>query len=385
MKYQVLIRTLTPLHIGNGDTLIKDYDFFSNDILKETYILNQDTIYGREFDANGSSARLEVPAASLLSTDHFKPNSPFVRYTIQGYTDKNVFGQQIKDVYGQAYIPGSSLKGAIRTAFFAYAIIKGIYKPDNQKLRDGEKNAATYWEKDFFGDDPTRDWMRALQISDSKLIASDTPIFTLVNARVETGENKGSPVVVEAINRLINFESEITIDEMALKMAEKYPEKLNWKFPSFFFSNMIAILKDVSNKRIAFELKIAQDKGLSEMKSHYEQMQSLIAKTRESNTVLLQLGWGTGWTGTTIGPWLVENLQKEIRKRYKLGKPPTANPWNWEPNLDKPFPQSRRLQMSGSGPGKPLGWVALTFTEIGKPTKFWMDLKTNVKKAMVNR
>jgi len=380
MKYQVTIRTITPLHIGDGETLIKDYDFYSNIKSGETYILNQDAIYGHEFESQGAKARLEVPAARLLSADKFHSSSPYVRYVIKGATDKNVFTQQIKDVYGAAYIPGSSLKGAIRTALMAYAINKGIYKPQKDNLGSAEEQPSQNWEKEFFGDDPNHDWLRVLLVSDSAPPASDLSPFVLINARVETGDNKGSPVVVEAIDRKINFQTEITIDELALKMADKHPNELDWEKAKFFFVNLIPILKEISKKRIALELAAAKAKGLIKMENHYNQMQRLLAKTSEENTAFIQMGWGTGWTGTTVGPWLEEGLSNEIRQRFELGKPPTA-PRNWEPNLKKPFPQSRRLQMMGGAPGKPLGWVMLSFTEMDRPSKAWLEMKSKWSKS----
>lgn len=64
--------------------------------------------------------------------------------------------------------------------------------------------------------------------------------------------------------------------------------------------------------------------------------------------------------------WLPESMQQKIRQRYKLGRPPRAGR-DWEPDLSKPFPKSRRLRALRKGgetiAGVPLGWVLVVFKE----------------------
>jgi hypothetical protein len=101
---------------------------------------------------------------------------------------------------------------------------------------------------------------------------------------------------------------------------------------------------------------------------------------------LLQLGWGTGWTGLTVGPWLDEAAQHAIRERYGLGRPPTAGR-DWQPNLSQAFPKSRRLRAVPSSvgdarPGRPMGWVAATFEPSGAPSPEWEALRQRALAAL---
>ncbi len=123
MKYQVTIQTLTPLHISSGVELLADFDYLPG--RSQTFILNQDAIYAQELETNGANARFNQPAG-IIGKEHWRGDVPpkdseFVRYVLEGATPKNVerLQEQIKDAYGHCYLPGSSLKGAIRRALMA--------------------------------------------------------------------------------------------------------------------------------------------------------------------------------------------------------------------------------------------------------------------------
>jgi hypothetical protein len=55
-----------------------------------------------------------------------------------------------------------------------------------------------------------------------------------------------------------------------------------------------------------------------------------------------------------------------LRRRYKLGKPPRSDR-DWEPDLSKSFPKSRRLRARRSRDQAvadlPLGWVLVEMRE----------------------
>src|SRR3989304_6243092 len=120
MRYRISIETLTPLHIGSGGELIAEFDYTSPAGSGFTYILNQDAIYARELEKNGSRARLDLPAAKLITAEDLKDGSSFVRYKIKGEAELQQLREQLKDVRGAVYLPGSSLKGAFRTALLTY-------------------------------------------------------------------------------------------------------------------------------------------------------------------------------------------------------------------------------------------------------------------------
>src|SRR5690606_41846159 len=119
--YQLTITTLSPLHIGTGNTLRRDYDYVTH--RGKTWVINQSALaamlYAQdpsEFERMAAGAS----AADLIRPDEFKEDSPLFRYVMAGEPRAHSRGaeiqEQIKDPWDRPYIPGSSLKGALRTA-----------------------------------------------------------------------------------------------------------------------------------------------------------------------------------------------------------------------------------------------------------------------------
>lgn len=379
MKYKVTIETLTPLHIGTGTELLAKFDYVSKPSEKMTYMLDQDAVYADEMERKGDAAQLSKPAGALLSSENWREGSPFVRYTLRGSTTIERVHEQIKDAYGQCYLPGSSLKGALRTAIMAYAIQSGEFMPQAGELEQKPERAAQRWEKNVFGREPNFDLLRALQVTDSAALPTIPSSLELCSARVFTGGEPGSPVEVEAVRKGATFDTEITIDELALK----YAPKLGWDDRQLWLANLIEILQQVSRQRIEEELAIAGAKGFAEAATFYKRSLTTIEALTGKSVAVIQLGWGTGWTGMTIGRALDEGTQGEVRRRYQLGRPPTAR-GKWEPDLSKSFPKSRRLRAIPSAvgddrPGLPLGWILLAFAPVGQPSPEWVALSRKAK------
>ncbi len=383
MNYQVTIETLTPLHIGAGSELLARFDYVSQK--GKTYVLNQEAIYAAELERNGAAAQLDKPAGSLLSSENWREGSPFVRYALRGSTSIEQVREQIKDVYGQCYLPGSSLKGTLRTALMAYAIQSGEFTPQASGLGPKAESAAQTWEKAVFGRGPNFDLLRALQVSDSAALPITPSPLELCSARVFTDgdQQPGSPIEIEAVREGVKFQTEIMLDELTLQygQAAQHPDEahlLAWGDKLLWLVNLIEIIQQVSRQRIEAELETARAKDFAKSTTFYEQLLAAAANVRGKHMAILQLGWGTGWTGTTVSRALDERLQASIRQKYKLGRPPKSGP-DWKPDLEKPFPKSRRLRAIPSSvgddqPGQPLGWVLLTFTPLSKPSPLWIEL-----------
>jgi CRISPR-associated protein Csm5 len=374
MRYKILIQTLTPLHIGTGAELLKDFDFVARG--STTYVLNQDAIYMHEFDSRGGEARLSVPAGHLQPASTFTPESPFVRYILSGSTMVERIREQIKTVQDECYLPGSSLKGALRTAILVYQVATSEILPDIESLMDDPREAAKPWEKNAFGANPNLDLMRCVQVSDSRALFLDPSPLQLCPAHVYTSGEPGSPVVVEAIRPGQTLETEINIDELTLQ----YADELMWNNKTHWIVSLPGILQTFSRRRIEAELQVAEAKRFNESADFLRNLLEQAIRLEGSRSVLIQLGWGTGWGGMTVGPWLDWDSQNDIRERYKLGKPPTASK-EWEPNLNSAFPDSRRLSDSGSLPGLPLGWVKLTLEPASPPTALWEQLQQVARDA----
>ena len=94
--------------------------------------------------------------------------------------------EAIKGIHDQPFIPGSTLKGAIRTALLGeiLSVSDNVYEKSHDHLdkliKQGPRGnprreqPARQIETLAFGRDPNRDLFRALQVSDTGLLKNDT-------------------------------------------------------------------------------------------------------------------------------------------------------------------------------------------------------------------
>lgn len=372
MKYSLSIETLTPLHISSGTELIANYDYISSD--NTTYILNQDRIYAAEYDRSPATARLHEPAARLIRPDDLRVDSPFVDYTLMNSTTLQVLREQIKDVQRRCYLPGSSLKGAVRTALAQFALEAELYQPETADLGRTPKEAGQQIERALFGRDPNHSIFRALEFSDSAALPQQPSCLQLCPVAVFTGNKADSPIAVEAVRKGITFQAALTIDELALR----YRSELEWQEKVLLLADLPRKLQAAAYQRILAGKNWAVAQRMAAVEKFYDDLLAISATMRNRNAFIIQLGWGTGWQGTSLGLTLPLDVINEARLRFKLGKPPKAHADSWEPDLKMPFPKTRRLQVLGErAPLQPLGWVAVVLSPVGAPQfpEDWVQLR----------
>jgi len=168
--YTLNLMTLSPLHVGTGQELLRDYDYAVRN--GRTWRIDEDALLDAalgegEFD----EALLRRPAAELLQPADFRPDSGLFRYVVKGAPRSGQKGarlrEQIKNVFDQPYLPGSSLKGAFRSAIFDWALAQNPQALDTRRLKDSRKWAAQPIEQALLGRNPNYDLLRALHVSDS--------------------------------------------------------------------------------------------------------------------------------------------------------------------------------------------------------------------------
>lgn len=357
MIYDVTVSLISPMHIGNGNVLLRGYDFRT--IGRQTWVLDQDAIlageYDRASDREPNWERLALPPGQLVQDHELHEGSPFVRYALAGRTTVDQIREQIKDVYGQCYLPGSSLKGALRTILMSHAIRSGSFKPDLAQLGDRREWAGQAWEREVFGRNPNYDLLRALVVADSDpLPVSPSPLM-LFNVQVFTGAAPGSPIVVEALKPDAVLHTTLRVDDYLFSDAAR---KLGFEDRREWLENLPRIAGSVSQARI--ERELAWYRGKSGFQAAQSLYRTLSKASVGERAFLIQVGWGVGWTGKSVGQWLPKSSQDQLRRRYKLGRPPQTGR-DWEPDLGRPFPRSRRLRARRSQgqvvADVPLGWA----------------------------
>jgi len=340
--YSITLHTLTPLHIGDGMELHQDFDF--SVFRGRTYRLNEDAILLAKPTAlhPGRDGRYPPPGKLLTEADY--QNANLFRYTLPGAPRSRLVDARlksfIKDVYDRPYIPGSSLKGALRTAL-AWTGWPEV-KPYLERNAIGRSKswAGQPLEKKLFGKDPNHDLLRALHVSD--LFGPQQPGqgLLIANAQVLTKRSAGSPVELESLAGDVAFSGSITIDETLFSaLAER---ELGFSNRHHWLDELTQRAQAHSKARLRQLVEwFERADGCEDVRRFY---QNLVTAELSPNQALMQIGWGAGWDGKTFwtrlqtNPQLFEQLVQDFRlHRAGRNSPPRK--------VGDPFPRSKRAAM----------------------------------------
>ena len=359
-QIEITVTTLTPLHIGTGRTLTRDFDFRSRAGM--TYRLSDegmiDALYAR--DPNITEQLMRTPPGQLLKAEDLDPQSPFVRYALPGQPQGREFREQIKDVHDRPYLPGSSLKGALRTVLAWHGWKEKGLRLASVYTGRNPKRAAQDTEGKIFGSDPKRhrhsphyDFMRALRIADSAPVP--TSALALEQVHVVSQRRQGAPISIEAVSAGTKFTLQGSFDESVFSASWAGKRE---GFPlshSDWLHDIPAIARARAEERIKRELSWWRDRNQPEKLREIESA----LRSAQPNTFPLQLGFGTGWEGTTIGAPIKRDSEWPSRYReLKLGFIPRSR----EKVRVENFPSSRRMIID-KNQLIPLGWVWITWKE----------------------
>ncbi len=341
------IRTLTPVHIGSGNKLTR-MDFIVKD--GKVIVLDTPELF-RALEGKGCDLIKIVDELSHRNLDDLAKDFDIDAMNFKLYEARLVgsvaseISEQIKSG-GRPYLPGSSIKGAIRTAIL-WHIVKNDRSLLNFAIKSLEnlarsritpkalKQADDRLEKRVFGEDPRKDFMRALKVTDSTNFGK----LAVYEVRILGSSVRG--VCVECIDENDCAEVEIEIDEKVLadvEIASKLKEHgLN------DVDRIAEITREFSLSLIEKELSYDYDGGTK----------SVFKSIKSCKGMLLRIGWGTGWYSKTIGLLLETHPKFEyLRRKIKLGRSPKTG------RVSDVFPKTRRI----TADEKPLGWIEIRTT-----------------------
>ncbi len=359
----IKVSVLTPLHIGTGVALTEDFDYVCHN--GYTYRIDIDRLAEELYtrDPKLTEQLLRIPPGQLLRPEDLRPDSPYIRYVLPGEPGGQQFREAIKDAHDRPYVPGSSLKGALRTAIAWHAWEELDLSLSKVKLGKDRKFAAQDLEAEIFGRDPEKgkksphhDLLRALRVSDSDPVAIER--LKIYQVRVWTPKGGAAPISVEAIMPGTEIDIFITIDE---SLFSEWAEKQRVEGFPFKHRDWLIRIPEIARKRAELraesELNFwGKDTGPMDF---YSKLLEACRKAKRGFP--LQLGFGTGWEGTTIGAPLREDPKwPEVHRRYELGKIPRTK----RQTPPDEFPRSRRIVVNTTGkPVQPLGWVWIKWEE----------------------
>ncbi|MCL0091742.1 type III-A CRISPR-associated RAMP protein Csm5 [Dehalococcoidales bacterium] len=347
-KLPMEIKTLSPVHIASGrEELFLDHDF----VRQENQILVMDIDKMLSLvDEHQLKGQLEPKIDNLINPSQYSQCLAY-KLAIEGATPQRIVAQQ-KDPYLKPYLPGSSIKGALRTAILWHH----FQKPLNlHQLDPRPKYAFNRLERGILGQDSRHDLLRALKVADSYPLAPVTMEALEIRTYTLSGQPPGlkphpNPRLVtwvEAIAEGTTFFGEIWLEVYLLNAQElEFPHKASW-LRQFQIS-----CQQFAKAIIDREQQFYHRYGVAHIASFYSELQQQI-KSVADNQFLLQLGWGTGWHTKTIGNQLSSQEIRQIVRRYGLDR-----------RRNYPvFPKTRRLAQKRNKPVIPLGWVSITLRQ----------------------
>lgn len=344
------IKTLTPVHIGNGETLspygdyIKDEDYiYIIDYSKlEDYLRNSDRSEKRidEFveiiskqAAGNKSDRYTIKNFFENNQLNFKEFSS-AKIKLVGKINNEEISQTIK-TGNRPIIPGSSIKGAIRTALLYSHLQEDGYK--FHKMNRGYNGGETFGK---YGDDK----MKYLHVSDSSPLDPESMII-LHTDRWNLKKKKATiPLMKEAVS--VDQKMNIRIQSKATNQ-----NRLDSKLSYLFEGNENIIIDKVNKftkvnlKKEIDDLKVYGESKLSNIISKYNEIYNKIEE-KGSNSMILRVGAGKTYFDNTIANILNEKDLKKVRKEL-------------DSTDYKPFPITRTVVTNDSNISNTLGWIEL--------------------------
>lgn len=340
------ITTLTPVHIGNGITLIKNIDFIQSDnligIIDEKKVLD---LIGEE-NVNqwvsaidkGGNAFIE-----LIDTWGWEKNDlDSISSRIEKLETRNNTATQLKEIYRNPItgivIPGSSIKGAIKTAIFNSLAtddeISNIGYNDLKNLKG--KFDFSYLDRKFFGQNANEKSTRFLKVRDVQFENTAASIYEvqILNKYHRGWQFKREQTnLIETIPPLTNSIFEIIIDVNLLNANLEKNFSLWPKNKISYLQNgtkgICNLVNEFSKRLIDYEINDLSKEILiegSKIISKYEEIYKLFG-TLEPNSMILRIGGNSGYIFTTgqrvsylntnkVNDFQFKELRKFIQRKY---------------------------------------------------------------------
>ncbi|MCS7121447.1 MAG: type III-A CRISPR-associated RAMP protein Csm5 [Archaeoglobaceae archaeon] len=326
------LKIKTPTHIGSGSRYEPiDYIYDEDDGDRgKVYIIDYEKVFKEEiFDKEKPDFEKIKEKIKEIGVERF------TKYKIDSFCSKpGRILEHIKSA-GKPYIPGSSLKGTIRTAIFWKYIMeeKKIDKIEKIASEQGWKKAKKEFdsiEKEFFGEN--NDFIRFIFVSDSSLAnPEDLAVYEI-------------KVLSEQKNKLEKIEK-IRIFVEALKPGTELHFDLKIKnYENKYLKSWKRILLEFS-KYVVEKVEIPYLKKLNE-KNLLTSLESILSDMNKGK-ILFRIGFSTGWLWKTIGSLLDDKKRVKLAKELKLAR-----------RFGSSFPKTRRVIGEHEFPG----WVEIVET-----------------------
>ncbi|MFW6275328.1 MAG: type III-A CRISPR-associated RAMP protein Csm5, partial [bacterium] len=329
-KFHLELEVLSPLHIGSGDTWMKGSDFLQEN--NKTVILDHNLIL-RDLGVDKLSELLisknEKAFINALGRNKL---SEFVEKSFDfSLNTKNDIKCFIKSSFdGKAYVPGSSVKGAIRSVLFHYF----REKQSDERIVLGSLNQGN-------------DFMRFIQVSDSSTSNTElvnTKIFNLykpdedwIGGWKHGGNNTDGqfrPVGFNTIYEILPIGEKVSF---SIGFSEKLFSKIR-NHPYYEAKNnlmkgginqLFELINEHTREYIQKEMAFFEKFRIDETDAIIESYRDILHRIPDDNsTCILKMSAGSGFHSIT-GDWQYDDYtntgfynhgRNQGKKKYKSRK-----------------------------------------------------------------
>lgn len=259
-----------------------------------------------------------------------------------------------RDAYQRPYIPGTAIKGAMRTALWYHAMksddelrekrLKQLLRERKRKERIDDE-----LDKDIFEGyrlrnmerSPNTDILRVIKVGDAQPWERDS---LYVGEEETLANDKPRPdisIYLEYQKEEEQTSFSLTFDEELFQKFKETGRRLLFDGLEDFLKKVDAFYREVAREEVARE---EEKKGEKVSRDFYSR---LLEKTKDAG-YLLRIGWGGGLPSITIWLALSQELRETMRKEF------------FKKSRRDKFPLTRRfLKRRDKEPYAPFGWVIL--------------------------
>lgn len=356
------IEIISPLSIGNGIKKVPFEYVYSKGRLKyiDIYKLLKDISRSKILiDGVISGFRIGYVdwKALRINVDNY------IKYVLECVGTSAVKGEIVEFIKtsGKPYIPGSSIKGAVRSSITRglYSNVKQIYTSaiDRESKESDPKRADDRAEENVFGK-PHNSPFRFLLIGDTEPFdVEDMGIYEMKILNICNGKVKWYNIA----NNCDDPKDALSIFLEALKEGSKgkgflsIDGRINNNFVisegkikrANDIKNFVCLIrKDVDNY-IEREIKFYEKFSMYDISNFYKQLKDLSNQLKD-NEILVQIGFGTGFNSKTVSSLFEGENRLKLKKFIK----------KFDSDV---FPKTRRIIFKDGKPYTVPGWVKISF------------------------
>ena len=350
----IKIETLTPVHVGSGNLLYHNTDFVQVNIGKEPHIvvISEEKIWQllgeRHIDNWLTAIAKKENLKDFLK--RFAPEAKSKDYAkrrmslYSAIKENDTLKECIHNGLGLPYIPGSSIKGAIRTALLSSLVnrITNLEEKIEVQDRRGRTNIeASAIQKELFGNDPNSDVFRFIQVGDA-YFPKETEIATRlislnIKSKADDLQDASKSQLVEAIGADIKSELQLKVSKDYYEFVKRnYPQVGN--LPITSVSDLFTLINEHTRRLVEDEINYWKEIDKTGGEVYIEEMQKIldVIKTiKAGESCVLRIGHASGWRFIT-GAWT------EALKNFKDVVVPASRP-NFRQYVEYDFPKTRRM------------------------------------------